>query len=76
MITQPKLSTNLDAIAPEEQAFCFGQEDALAGKDQRGSRYFIICSTAWSAYNDGYAQGCNLLHSLTGSSQPCWRGAL
>jgi len=32
----------------------FGQEDARKGLDMQGSRYFIIDSPEWLAYNEAY----------------------
>lgn len=34
----------------------FGQEDANAGVDMQGSRYFIIESPEWLAYTAAYQQ--------------------
>jgi hypothetical protein len=47
--------TDLCALAHQ-----WGQEDALAGVDLRGSQYFLIGDAAWHAYNDGYDVGLQL----------------
>ncbi len=35
----------------------WGFTDALEGEDLRGSAYYVIDSTAWQSYNDGYRLG-------------------
>lgn len=38
-------------------AYSFGFEDAVEGRDQRGSSMFLIKSREWDAYNEGYLDG-------------------
>lgn len=65
---------HLIAIASDlDHAFAWGKEDALEGKDQRGSLYFPFLSQAWHSYNDGYAAGCDIYVMLTGRPRFCWR---
>lgn len=54
------------------QAHAFGHEDATEGRDQQGSRYFVMGTPAWHSYNHGYAAGCAILALLTGVERPCW----
>ena len=62
--TPPPVQATVQDITA--QAHTWGFEDALAGMDQRGSQFFLIGSPAWDAYNTGFAEGNQMVYSLTG----------
>lgn len=65
--------TSTHALDESHPAPFWGFEDAVQGKDQRGSAYFPIGSAKWDAYNVGYAEGAALLSAVTGKTVHAWR---
>lgn len=65
----PVVDTAIDAT---DTGHRFGYEDATAGRDQAPSAYFYPNTPAWTAYNEGYKEGCIHLVVLTGESRPYW----